>query len=88
MALTNVRKNSILDVARVVDLLLSLLGENLGLYLKLFIRKAHRSVSKSVLCKIVTRKDIASNEKFQALTTYRQVLIFVEKYQLEKICVK
>ena len=70
MALSNVTKNSILDVAGVVDLPLSLLDEVFQTCLS----------QKSVLCKIISRKDIISNKQFRAPTIYRQVLIFVDKF--------
>ena len=70
MALSNVTKNSILDVTGVVDLPLSLLDEVFQTYLS----------QKSVLCKIISRKGIISNKQFRAPTIYRQVLIFVDKF--------
>ena len=70
MALSNVTKNSILDVAGVVDLPLSLLDEVFQTYLS----------QKFVLCKTISRKGIISNKQFRAPTIYRQVLIFVDKF--------
>ena len=70
MALSNVTKNSILDVAGVVDLPLSLLDEVFQTYLS----------QKSVLCKIISCKDIISNKQFRVPTIYRQVLIFIDKF--------
>ena len=36
-------------------------------------------IAKSVLCKIISHKDIISNKEFRAPTIYCQVLIFVDK---------
>ena len=39
-------------------------------------------IAKSILCKIIARKDIISNEQFPTSTVYRQLLIFVDKFCL------
>ena len=86
MALTNVMKSSCLYVAAVVDLLLSLLGEIFQRYLsvrpiaQLVTHGKTVKIAKSVLCKIIARKDIILNKQFPAPTIYVQVLIFVDKF--------
>ena len=37
-------------------------------------------VAKSVLYKIISPKDLISNEQFRMSTIYRQILIFVDKF--------
>ena len=77
----NVTKN----VAGVVDLPLSLLNKVFQRYLsvrhiaQLVAHGKTARIAKSVLCKIVSRKDIISNKQFRAPTIYCQVLIFVDK---------
>ena len=79
-------KSSCLDVAGVVELPLSLIGEVLWSFSKTFISKAHSSASdtgktvkiaKSVLCKTIAVKTIIFNKPFRAPTIYRQVLIYL-----------
>ena len=70
----------------VVDFPLRLLGEFLRRYLsvrhkaQLVTHGKTVRISKSVLCKIISPKYINSNKHFRALTVYRQVLIFVDKF--------
>ena len=65
---------------------LGLLGEVFERYLsvkhiaQLMIHGKSVRIAKSVLCNIIARKDIISNKQFRALTIYRQVLIFVDKF--------
>ena len=78
-------KSSSLDVVRVVDLPLSLLGEVFQRYLsvrhidQLETHDETVKIVNSVLCKIIAGKDIILNKQFRAPTIYRQVLIFVDK---------
>ena len=37
-------------------------------------------IAKSILCKIITRKDLISNKQFRPPTNYSQVLISVDKF--------
>ena len=37
-------------------------------------------IAKSVLRKIIARKDIIFNKQFRALTIYRQALVFIDKF--------
>ena len=70
----------------VVDLPLSLLGEAFQRYLlvrhiaQLVTHGKTVKIAKSVLCKIIARKDIILNKQFPAPTIYLQVLIFVDKF--------
>ena len=86
MAWTNVLKSSYLDVAGVVDLSLSSLSEVFQRYLsvrhiaQLVTHRKTEKIAKSVLCKIIARKDIIFNKQFRAPTIYNQVLIFVDKF--------
>ena len=67
-ALTNVTKNSILDVVRVIDFPLSLLREVFQRYLsvkhtgQLVTRDKTVRAAKSVLYKVIFRKDVISKE--------------------------
>ena len=85
-ALTTVTKSSCLDVAGLVDFLLSLLGDVFQTYLsvrhiaQLVTHGKTVEVAKSVLCKIIARKDIIFNKQFRAPIINRQVLIFVDKF--------
>ena len=87
-ALATVAKSSCLDVAEVVDLLLSLLGEIFQWYLsvrhiaQLVTHGKTVKIAKSVLCKIIARnrRDIIFNKQFWAPTIYRLVLMFVDRF--------
>ena len=85
-ALTTVTKSSCLDVAGLADFLLSLLGDVFQTYLsvrhiaQLVTHGKTVEVAKSVLCKIIARKDIIFNKQFRAPIINRQVLIFVDKF--------
>ena len=65
----------------VVDLPLSLLGNVFQRYLsvghvaQLVTHSKTVKIAKSVLCKIIARKDIIFNKQFRAPTIYCQVLI-------------
>ena len=69
-----------------MDLPLSLSGEVFQRYLsvkhiaQLVTHGKTVKIAKSVLCKIIARKDIIFNKQFRAPTIYRQVLIFVDKF--------
>ena len=86
MKLTTVTKSSCLDVVGIADLPLSLLGEVFQRYLSvrhiawLVTHGKMMKTAKSVLCKIIARKDIIFNKEFRAVTIYCQVLIFLDKF--------
>ena len=77
MVVTNATKSSWLDVVGVVDLLLRLLGEVFQTYLsvrhiaQLVKHGKTVKISKFVLCKIITRKDIILNKQFWTPTICR-----------------
>ena len=81
--ITNVTKSSCLDVAGVVDLPQSLLGEVFQRYVsvrhiaQLVAHGKTAKIAKSVLCKIIARKDIIFNKQFPASTIYCEVLIYL-----------
>ena len=70
----------------VVDFPLRLLGEFLRRYLsvrhiaQLVTHGKTVRIVKSVLCKIIARKDVISTKQFRVLTIYCQVLIVVDKF--------
>ena len=70
----------------VVDLPLSLLKEVFQRYLSVMYtdqvvtQGTAVKVAKSVLYKIIFCKNVISNEWFRAPTTYRQILIFIDKF--------
>ena len=86
MTVVNGINYSCLGVAGVADLLLSLLGEVFQRYLsvrhiaQLVTHRKTEKIAKSVLCKIIARKDIIFNKQFRAPTIYNQVLIFADKF--------
>ena len=86
MTVVNDISYSCLGVSGVVDLLPSLLGEVFQRYLpvrhiaQLVTHGKTEKIAKSVLCKIIARKDIIFNKQFRAPTIYHQVLIFVDKF--------
>ena len=72
-----------------VDLPLSLSGEVFHRYLsvrniaQLVTHDKTVRIAKSVLCKVIARKDIIFNKQFRAPTIYHQVLILVEDLDVD-----
>ena len=70
LPLANVTKSSILDVAGVYYLRLSLLWVFFTRCLSVMKNDETVRVSRSVLCKIIARRDIISGEKFRTPAIY------------------